>query len=233
MTGTNRVGLAPLSGELLVVSERAGVRRAAERVLEDLGLRAQAVATLGAAHAALRTGRPAAVLLDLPLSGFTSRADLPLPQGTRLLAFGTDLPGDVEACAPDLTVDTLRAALAPLLPQPPCPPPAPQVHRELMADLLARPGVLGVTLLTPGGEVLGAEGEALAPPLVAALYGTLETAHALGDLPQGGALFSAQLEFERRTLLIVACGELLILCALRDPSLTSLIRYLLRARSAA
>lgn len=218
---------------MLIISESAGGGRTAERLVEHLGLRARRVATLTAARSALRSRRPGAVLLDLPVAGFAGPDDLPLPRDTRLFAFGEEVPEGVTSLGTAPSPDTLRVALASLLPPPSTSPPLPSpAERGLMADLLGKPGVLGVTLLAPDRRPLGSEGETLSPALLAPLCGLLD-ARALGELPHGGALFSAQLEFEHRTLLIVAHGGHLIVCVLRDPSLASLVRYLLRSRPAA
>ncbi|WP_216324726.1 hypothetical protein [Deinococcus aestuarii] len=217
---------------VLVVSASVGRGKAAERLVEGLGLRARRAASLAGVRAALRA-RPAAVLLDLPLAGFGGPGDLHLPPGTRLLAFGTEVPGTVSSLGPVLSPETLRSALAPLLPEPSAPPPPPPAARRLMRDLLGKPGVLGVTLFTGCRQPLGAEGEALPAALLPPLFALLDASHALGELPQGGPLFSAQLEFEHRTLLVALHGDLLIVCVLRDPSLASLVRYLLRSRPAA
>lgn len=219
-------------GDVLIVSESVSGGKAVERLVEHLGLRARRVATLAAARTALRTRRPGAVLLDLPLADFTGPGDLPLPPQTRLLAFGERVPEGVASLGKAPTPDTLRVALAALLPLVATPPQPSTAERRLITDLLGKPGVLGVTLLTPDHQPLGGGGEPVPAALLAPLCGMLE-ARALGDLPQGGPLFSAQLEFEHRTLLAVAHEDLLILCVLRDPSPASLVRYLLRSRAAA
>ncbi len=173
------------------------------------------------------------MLLDLPLAGFGGLGDLCLPAGTRLFACGAEVPAGIVSLGPVPSAEGLRAALALLSPAPSAPPALSPADRRLLRDLLGKPGVLGVTLLTAGRQPLGAEGEALPAPLLAPLCALLDASRALGELPQGGPLFSAQLEFEHRTLLIALHGELLIVCVLRDPSLGSLVRYLLRSRPAA
>ncbi|BDP43086.1 hypothetical protein DAETH_30550 [Deinococcus aetherius] len=234
MTGGLLEGNAtPPPADVLVVSASVGRGKGAERLVESLGLRARRAVSLAGLRAALRARPAAAVLLELPLAGFGGPGDLLLPAGTRLLAFGAEVPAGVASLGPVLTPETLRPALAFLLPGPAAPPPPSPGNRRLMRDLLGKPGVLGVTLLTAGRQPLGAEGEALPAPLLPPLCALLDAARALGELPQGGPLFSAQLEFEHRTLLIVEHGELLIVCVLRDPSLASLVRYLLRSRPAA
>lgn len=221
------------SPDVLIVSASVGSAKAAERLVENLGLRARRAASLAGARSALRARPPGAVLLELPLAGFGEPGDLGLPGGARLLAFGTSVPEGVVSLGAALSPGVLRSALAPLLPEPSAPPALSSADRRLMRDLLGKPGVLGVTLLTACRQPLGAEGEALPAPLIAPLGALLDASRALGELPQGGPLGSAQLEFEHRTLLIVEHGELLIVCVLRDPSLGSLIRYLLRSRPAA
>lgn len=219
-------------GDVLIVSESTGGGKAVERLVEHLGLRARLVPSLAAARTALRTRRPGAVLLDLPLSDFTGPGDLPLPPQTRLLAFGERVPEGVACLGKAPTPDTLRVALAALLPLASAAPQPSTAERRLIADLLGKPGVLGVTLLTPDRQPLGSGGETVPAALLVPLCALLE-AQAGAELPQGGPLFSAQLEFEHRTLLIVAHGDLLIVSVLRDPSPASLVRYLLRSRPAA
>lgn len=223
----------PACADVLIVSASVGRGKAAERLVENLGLRARRTASLAGVRAALRGHPPGAVLLEWPLPGFGAPGDLLLPAGTRLFAFGAEVPEGVVSLGPALSPETLRAALAPLLPEPSAPPALSPGDRRLMRDLLGKPGVLGVTLLTACRQPLGTEGEGLPAPLLAPLCALLDAARALGELPHGGALFSAQLEFEHRTLLIALHGERLIVCVLRDPSLGSLIRYLLRSRPAA
>lgn len=221
-------------------------------------LRAARAALRSAPHAAALIELPvpglhllADLLADLP----TGHAPPVLTLGGLTLGElnlgGMRLEGTLSVAHPP-TPALLRAALAPLLPQSllavpcqallsealPCQAPLSQAlpeqaQRLLLTDLMAKPGILGVTLLDTSGQTVAQQGETLPPHLGRQLILALDTTGSFGGELHGGAMHTAQLEYEHRTLLLARHGLHVIACILRDPSTSSLIRYLLRTRLAA
>ncbi|MDB5045066.1 MAG: hypothetical protein JWQ08_1116 [Deinococcus sp.] len=227
---------------VLLLSASVGNRKLLERMLEGLGLSVQVAATVRAARAALHSAPHAAALVDFPVPGMRTAEDLlgGLPPGHAppLLTLGSTsvghalLEGGVPLSSP-VTPDVLREALAPLLPHYSLAPLPGQAQRVLLNDLISKPGMLGVTLLDRRGQSVAQQGEGLPAHLGLRLVQALEATQSLGSVMQGGEMHTAQLEYEHRTLLIAAHGPYVIACILRDPSSSSLIRYLLRTRLAA
>lgn len=223
---------------VLLLSASVGNRKSLERMLEGLGLSVQVAATLRAARTALHAAPHAAALIELPVPGLHLPGDLlaglPAGHSPPMLTLGMMTLEGTRRIAHPPTPDLLRAAFAPLLPNHALTAAVPeQAQRLLLTDLMAKPGVLGVTLLDGGGESVAQQGEALPPQLGLHLITALEATRSLGGLLYGGKMHTAQLEYEHRTLLLAAHGPHVIACILRDPSTSSLIRYLLRTRLAA
>lgn len=222
---------------VLLLSASVGNRKLLERMLEGLGLSVQVAATLRAAHSALLAVPHAAALIELPVPGLRTPGDLlaGLPAGhvPLLLTVGVATLEGTPSLAHPPTPDLLRSALAALLPHYPLAAVPGQAQRLLLTDLMAKPGVLGVTLLDGGGHSIAQQGEALPPQLGLHLIRALETTRSFGGVLHGGEMHTAQLEYEHRTLLLAGHGPHVIACILRDPSTSSLIRYLLRTRLAA
>lgn len=222
---------------VLLLSTTVGNRQSLERMLEGLGLSVQVAATLGAAHLALRSVPYAAALVELPVPGLRIRSDLlaGLPAGhvPPLLTVGVSPLEDTPFLAHPPTPELLAATLAPLIPQHSLAAIPGQAQRLLLTDLMAKPGVLGVTLLDMSGHSVAQQGEALPAQLGLHLIRAMETARSFGSTLHGGEMHTAQLEYEHRTLLLASHGPHVIACILRNPSTSSLIRYLLRTRLAA
>ncbi|THF70121.1 hypothetical protein E7T06_08695 [Deinococcus sp. Arct2-2] len=255
--------LALHGAPVLLLSASVGNRASLERMLEGLGLSVRVTATLRAARTALHATPHAAALVNFPISGLQTAEDLlgglPAGHAPPLLTLGAvagstvlgdtvlsdavsaasspAFGGSLALIAP-VSSEALREALAPLLPNHPLAAlpryaePG-QEQRLLLTDLMAKPGVLGVTLLDASGQSVAQQGETLPPQLGLPLIAALEATQSFGDVLHGGPLHTAQLEYQHRTLLLARHGPHVIACLLRDPSTSSLIRYLLRTRLAA
>ncbi|MFB9990741.1 roadblock/LC7 domain-containing protein [Deinococcus oregonensis] len=222
---------------VLLLSSHVSNRKSLEQMLEGLGLSVQVVTTLWAARTALQAVPHAAALIELPVPELYLLGDLldglhPEHVPPVLTLSAAFLEGTHSLAHPP-TPDLLREALAPLLPYASLAAVPGQAERLLLTDLMAKPGVLGVTLLNSSGQSVAQQGESLPPHLGIHLVGALETARSFGSLLHGGEMHTAQLEYEHRTLLLAAHGPHVVACILRDSSTSSLIRYLLRTRLAA
>ncbi|WP_420594958.1 response regulator [Deinococcus sp.] len=231
--------------DILVVEAQLGVRKALERQLEHLGLRSRSAVSAAQALREVDSLRPDLVLIS---------SNLPDQSGLELCrALCPDLRvvllGEVNRNAGQqagawavlaLPIEPLQLwqMVSTLLEDDALPAPLARPTGEtatpntLAQQLLARPGVLAVSVYDSAGMCLARVGMPLPRHLGQRTRTYFNSARWLANPPASEPICSIQVDYGGRCLLLIEQPGQIIACLLRDSASASVVKYGLRAPDA-